>query len=66
MIPEVDLIFKIAGVGIIILLLNILFKQSGKDEYAYILTLVGVVVVFIVAIQMVQRFFQEVRAVFGF
>ncbi|HHW11782.1 MAG TPA: stage III sporulation protein AC [Firmicutes bacterium] len=66
MIPEVDLIFKIAGVGIIILLLNILFKQAGKDEYAYILTLVGVVLVFIVAIQMVQRFFQEVRMVFGF
>ncbi|NLM37644.1 MAG: stage III sporulation protein AC [Firmicutes bacterium] len=66
MIPEVDLIFKIAGVGIIILLLNILFKQAGKDEYAYILTLVGVVLVFITAIQMVQRFFQEVRLVFGF
>lgn len=65
MMPEVDLIFKIAGVGVLILLLNILFRQAGKDEYAYILTLVGVVVVFIVAIQMIQRFFQEVRAVFG-
>mgnify|MGYP001355374530 CR=1 FL=1 len=66
MMPEVNLIFRIAGVGILIILLNIIFKQANKEEYAHILTLVGAVVVFIVAIQLIQRFFQEVRAVFGF
>jgi stage III sporulation protein AC len=66
MIPEVNLIFRIAGVGIVVLLLNILFKQAGKEEYGVLLTFVGVVAIFIVAIQLIQRFFEEVRSVFGF
>jgi stage III sporulation protein AC len=53
-------------VGIVVLLLNILFKQAGKEEYGVLLTFVGVVAIFIVAIQLIQRFFEEVRSVFGF
>jgi stage III sporulation protein AC len=63
--PDVNIIFKIAGVGILISILNMVLKQAGKEEQAQMLTLVGVVVVLLMVIQLLQRLFQDVRAVFG-
>lgn len=63
--PDVNLIFQIAGVGILISVLNMVLKQAGKEEQAQMLTLVGVVVVLLMVIQLIQRLFEDVRAVFG-
>lgn len=63
--PDVNVIFKIAGVGILISVLNMVLKQAGKEEQAQMLTLVGVVVVLLMVIQLIQRLFEDVRAVFG-
>jgi stage III sporulation protein AC len=63
--PDINLIFKIAGVGILISVLNMVLKQAGKEEQAQMLTLVGVIVVLFMVIQLIQRLFAEVRAVFG-
>jgi stage III sporulation protein AC len=63
--PDVNIIFKIAGVGILISILNMVLKQAGKEEQAQMLTLVGVVVVLLMVIQLIDRLFQDVRAVFG-
>ncbi|HEY8345586.1 MAG TPA: stage III sporulation protein AC [Bacillota bacterium] len=63
--PDINLIFKIAGVGILISVLNMVLKQAGKEEQAQMLTLVGVIVVLFMVIQLIQRLFTEVRAVFG-
>lgn len=63
--PDINLIFKIAGVGILISVLNMVLKQAGKEEQAQMLTLVGVVVVLLMVIQLIQRLFEDVRAVFG-
>ncbi|MFW5787216.1 MAG: stage III sporulation protein AC, partial [Halanaerobiales bacterium] len=42
---DIDLIFKIAGIGIFISVINIVLKQAGKEEQAQMLTLVGVIIV---------------------
>jgi stage III sporulation protein AC len=63
---EIDLIFKIAGIGIFISVINIVLKQAGKEEQAQMLTLVGVIVVLMVVIQLINELFNNVRSVFRF
>mgnify|MGYP001351305650 FL=1 len=63
--PDVNIIFKIAGVGILISILNMVLKQAGKEEQAQMLTLVGGGVGLLMVLQLLQRLFQDVRAVFG-
>lgn len=61
---DVDLIFKIAGLGILISVLNIILKQADKEEQAQMLTLAGVVVVLIMVVQLINELFNVVRSVF--
>ncbi|MDI3279781.1 MAG: stage III sporulation protein AC [Bacillota bacterium] len=61
---DVNLIFRIAGIGILISVLNMVLKQAGKEEQAQMLTLAGVVVVLLMVIQLIARLFSDVRAVF--
>ncbi len=62
---DINLIFKIAGIGILVSVLNMVLKQAGKEEQAQMLTLAGVIIVLLMVIQLVQKLFIEVRAVFG-
>jgi len=62
---DINIIFKIAGIGILISVLNMVLKQAGKEEQAQMLTLVGVVVVLMMVIQLIRRLFMDVRSVFG-
>ncbi|MGI5854221.1 MAG: stage III sporulation protein AC [Bacillota bacterium] len=66
MLVDVNLIFKIAGIGILISILNMVLKQAGKDEQAQMLTLAGVVVVLLMVVQLLSKLFTDVRGVFGF
>lgn len=59
-----DLIFKIAGLGIIISVFNVVLKQAEKEEQAQMLTLAGVVVVLIMVVQLITQLFTMVRSVF--
>lgn len=63
---EVEVIFKIAGIGLLISVLNIVLKQAGKEEQAQMLTLAGVIVAFFMVIRLIQELFTDIRAVFGF
>lgn len=62
---DINLIFRIAGIGILISVISMVLKEAGKQEQAQMLTLAGVVVVLLMVIQLIQRLFQDVRAVFG-
>ena len=64
-VADVSIIIKIAGVGIIISIMNMVLKQADKEEQAQLLTLAGVVIVLLMVIPLLYRLFQEVRAVFG-
>ncbi|HLR20445.1 MAG TPA: stage III sporulation protein AC [Tissierellaceae bacterium] len=61
---EVDLIFKIAGIGMVTAILNIVLDKSGKEEYAYLITLVGVIIVLGVVINLVSQLFDNIRTLF--
>ena len=63
---ELDLIFKIAGVGIIVTVLNMLLKKSDREEYATIVTIAGLLVVLAMIIVEIAELFDTVRSVFGF
>lgn len=63
---DIDLIFKIAGIGIFISIINIVLKQAGKEEQAQMLTLVGVIIVLMVVIRLINQLFNNVRTVFRF
>lgn len=60
-----DIIFTIAGIGILISILSIVLKQAQKEEQAQMLTLAGVVVVLILVVQLLSQLFTVVRTVFN-
>ena len=60
-----DLIFKIAGLGILISVLNMVLKQAHKEEQAQLLTLSGVVVVLLLLVQFIGQLFGLVKSVFN-
>lgn len=57
----VDVLFKIAAIGIAIALLNQILSKAGRDEEAMMITLAGVIIVLTIVIKMVSEFFQEIQ-----
>lgn len=66
MIMEVDLIFKIAAVGIIVTILNQVLVRSGREEQATMTTLAGLVVVLMILAQKIADLFELVKTLFHF
>lgn len=62
---DVDLIFKIAAVGILVAVLNLLLIRSGREEQAMMTTLAGLVVVLMMLVQQISDLFQLVKTLFG-
>ena len=62
---EVDLIFKIAAIGILVAVLNQVLIRAGRDEQAMMTTLAGLVVVLMMVVQETARLFDMVKALFG-
>lgn len=62
---DVDLIFKIAAIGILVSVLNQVLARSGRDEQATMVTLAGLVVVLMVVVQQISDLFQLVKNLFG-
>ena len=63
---EVDLIFKIAALGIIVSILNQVLTRSGREEQATMTTLAGLVVVLMMIAQKISELFQLVKTLFDF
>ncbi len=63
---ELDLIFKIAGIGIIVTVLNLLLKKSDRDEYALMITIAGLIVVLAMIVNEIAELFETIKNVFGF
>ncbi len=63
---EIDLIFKIAAVGIIVSVLNQVLSRSGRDEQATMTTLAGLVVVLMIVAQKIAELFDLVKTLFEF
>lgn len=63
---DVDLIFKIAAVGIIVSILNQVLVRSGREEQATMTTLAALVVVLMIVVQKIAELFQLVEDLFHF
>lgn len=62
---EVDLVFKIAAIGIIVAVLNQVLIRSGREEQAMLTTLAGLIVVLSIVVSEISELFNTVKSVFG-
>jgi len=62
---DIDLIFKIAGIGIIVSVLNLILKRADREEQAMMTTLAGLVIVLMMIIDEIGTLFETVKSVFG-
>ena len=63
---DVDLIFKIAAVGILVAVLNILLTRSRREDQALMTSITGLVVVLVIVVQEISELFDLIRDLFGF
>lgn len=63
---DVDILFKIAAIGIAIALLNQILTKAGREEQAMMVTLAGVIIVLAIIVNMLTEFFDTVRVFLTF
>lgn len=63
---DVDLVFKIAAIGILVAVLNILLSRAGRDEQALMTTIAGLVVVLVLVIRKISELFALIKQLFSF
>ncbi len=62
---ELDLIFKIAAVGIIVAVINQILKKTDHDEQAMMMTVAGLIIVLMMIIPAIDELFDTIKSVFG-
>lgn len=62
---DIDLIFKIAAIGIIVAVLNLLLKRAERDDQAMMTTLAGLIVVLLMIVRQIGNLFETIKEVFG-
>ena len=62
---DVDLIFKIAAIGILVAVLNLLLVRSGREEQSMMTTLAGLIVVLMMLVQQISDLFDLVKTLFS-
>jgi stage III sporulation protein AC len=61
---NIDIIFKIAAIGILVTLISQLLTRWGREDIAMITTVAGLIIVLLMALDMVADFFQTIKSVF--
>lgn len=61
---NIDLIFKIAGIGIIVAVLNLVLKRAEREEQAMLTTLAGLIVVLMMIVNEIAALFDTIKTVF--
>lgn len=61
---SIDIIFKIAAIGILVTLISQLLTKWGRDDIAMISTVAGLIIVLLMALEMVSDFFSTIKSVF--
>ncbi len=61
----VDLIFKVAAIGILVAVLNMLLVRAGREDQAMMTTIAGLVVVLLVVVQEISTLFETIKSLFG-
>ncbi len=63
---NIDFIFKIAAIGIIVAVLSLVLSRSGREEQAMMTTLAGLIVVLMMLVQQISQLFGTIESLFGF
>ncbi len=61
---DVNIIFKIAGIGIVVTVINQILSKNGRDDMATMVTIAGVIIVLLVVVGMISDFFTTVKTMF--
>ena len=61
----VDLIFKVAAIGILVAVLNVLLMRAGREEQALMTTIAGLVTVLLVIVKEISGLFDTIKSLFG-
>lgn len=62
---EVNVILKIAGIGILTAIVNIILKKSDKEEISTFVTIAGLVIVLLLVVDMIGGLFDTIKSIFG-
>lgn len=62
---DIDIIFKIAGIGLVVSILNTILKKADKDEIATFVTLGGLVLVLVIVLDMIGGLFDSIKSILG-
>ena len=62
---NIDIVFKIAAVGVLIAVLSQLLIKSGRDDIALMVSVTGLIIVLLVVVQMVSDLFENIKSIFG-
>ncbi len=62
---QVDIIFKVAAIGIIVAVLNQLLIRSGRDDQAMLTTVAGLIVTAVIVIKEISEMFELIKSTFG-
>ncbi|CAM3013660.1 stage III sporulation protein AC [Hathewaya histolytica] len=63
---DISLILKMAGVGILVVVIDKVLKGAGKDDYAVITNLAGIVIILLMVINLINHLFSTVKTLFTF
>lgn len=61
---DVSIIFKIAAVGILMIIIDKILKSSGKDDFAVITNLAGIIIILMMVINLISKLFTAVKTMF--
>ncbi len=62
---DVDFVFRIAGIGVVVTVISQLLSRAGRDDMAMLATLSGLVIVLMMVVNMISDFFTSMRALFA-
>lgn len=62
---DVDFVFRIAGIGILVTVISQVLTRAGRDDIAMMATLSGLIIVLLMVVNMVSDFFSSIRSVFA-
>ncbi|MDD2217666.1 MAG: stage III sporulation protein AC [Eubacteriales bacterium] len=62
---DIDIIFKIAGIGIAVAVLNQILVRAGREDQALLMTLAGIIIVLFLIVNMISEFFETLRTLFN-
>lgn len=62
---EIDLLFKIAGIGILVAVLNQVLNKAGREDQAMMITITGLIIVLMLVVDKISELFTSVRSIFN-